>query len=239
MDNDNINYINVLNILKEKNKIYLEVVDEDYKSYLVGVDYSNNTVTSKVYISVDATDIIVSEDEQRIAYRKNTSSLYIADLDGSNEKVILEGINKGENPDTTGYTPEKFIDNNKILYTCIGWEHTRGCGIIDINIYGYAGYCQEGVFKIDMNTGNEENIIPIPEEEKSYVFVDFSESDNKSVAFGKEDGNVDIYNLETKQLQKEICIENARINSIHLVNEYIYIRYAEDAENFIVREKIH
>lgn len=97
-------------------------------------DEKKTTEEAKLYINeIPLTEIIMSEDGQRIAYRKNSSSLYVSNVDGSNEKLLLKSINKGEKEETTGYIPKKFIDNNKILYTCIGWEHEKGCGIIEID----------------------------------------------------------------------------------------------------------
>lgn len=268
---ENIDHINILNVLKESNRIYLDVRYKDEKSSLIGIDYINAIVSFKIECTVGDSNIIVSEDEQRITYRKDTSSLYVSNIDGSNEKLLLESIYNGEHPETTGYIPAKFIDN-KILYTCIGWENIKGCGIIEIdtgkNVYyenGYQAGCyydekensiyttlydmpddyHGGIFKINMDTGDEETIIPIPVEEELYKMISFSEGSNQLVALGKENGNIDIYNLETREVIKNICLEKSIMKSIHLVGDYIYIRYSKneesnfyDTENYIVREKI-
>lgn len=133
LSNENIEYVNILNVFPKSNKIYLDVGYKDGKSFLIGIDYTNATITSKIECFVGNSDIKLSENEQKITYRKNSSSLYVANIDGSNERLLLESVNNGENPDTTGYIPVEFIDNNKILYTCIGWEDTKGCGIIEID----------------------------------------------------------------------------------------------------------
>jgi len=123
--NEDIEYINFLNVLKNKNKIYLEVQYKNGKFSLLGINYLDGTF-SEIELTISGTDIKVSEDEKKITYRKDSSSLYVSNIDGSNENLLLKSINKGENPDTTGYVPAGFIGNNKILYTCIGWEHTNG-----------------------------------------------------------------------------------------------------------------
>lgn len=133
LSDENIEYVNILNVFPKSNKIYLDVGYKDGKSFLIGVDYPNATIISKIECFVGNSDIKISENEQKITYRKDSSSLYVANIDGSNEKLLLESVNNGENPDTTGYIPIEFIDNNKILYTCIGWEDTKGCGIIEID----------------------------------------------------------------------------------------------------------
>lgn len=123
--NENIEHINFLNVLKNKNKIYLEVQYKNGKFSLLGINYLDGTF-SEIELTIIGADIKVSEDEKKITYRKESSSLYVSDIDGSNEKLLLKSINKGENPDTTGYVPNEFIENNKILYTCIGYEDTKG-----------------------------------------------------------------------------------------------------------------
>lgn len=122
---ENIEHINFLNVLKNKNKIYLKVQYKNGKFSLLGINYLDGTF-SEIELTISGTDIKVSEDEKKITYRKNPSSLYVSNIDGSNEKLLLKSINKEEHPDTTGYVPAGFIGNNKILYTCIGWEHTNG-----------------------------------------------------------------------------------------------------------------
>lgn len=122
---ENIEHINFLNVLKSKNKIYLKVQYKNGKFSLLGINYLDGTF-SEIELTISGTDIKVSEDEKKITYRKNPSSLYVSNIDGSNEKLLLKSINKEEHPDTTGYVPTGFIGNNKILYTCIGWEHTNG-----------------------------------------------------------------------------------------------------------------
>lgn len=123
--NENIEHINFLNVLKNKNKIYLEVQYKNGKFSLLGINFLDGTF-SEIELTIIGTDIKVSEDEKKITYRKDSSSLYVSNIDGSNEKLLLKSINKGENPDTTGYVPNEFIENNKILYTCIGYEDTKG-----------------------------------------------------------------------------------------------------------------
>ena len=122
---ENIEYINFLNVLKNKNKIYLEARYKNGRISLLGINYLEGTF-SETDLTISGTDIKVSEDEKKITYRKESSSLYVSNIDGSNEKLLLKSINKEEHPDTTGYVPAGFIGNNKILYTCIGWEHTNG-----------------------------------------------------------------------------------------------------------------
>ena len=122
---EKIEHINILNVLKNKNKIYLDVQYKSGKFSLIGINYIDGTF-SEIELTIIGTDIKVSEDEKKITYRKNPSSLYVSNIDGSNEKLLLKSINKEEHPDTTGYVPAGFIGNNKILYTCIGWEHTNG-----------------------------------------------------------------------------------------------------------------
>ena len=122
---EKIEHINILNVLENKNKIYLDVQYKNGKFSLIGINYIDGTF-SEIELTIIGTDIKVSEDEKKITYRKNPSSLYFSNIDGSNEKLLLKSINKEEHPDTTGYVPAGFIGNNKILYTCIGWEHTNG-----------------------------------------------------------------------------------------------------------------
>jgi len=123
LTDENIEHINSFNILK--NKIYLGVQDKNGKNSLLGVNYFDGTFSKREF-NTNVAEIKVSDDEQKTTYIKESSSLYVSDMDGSNEKLLLKGINKEEHPDTTGYIPAGFIENNKILYTCIGWEETKG-----------------------------------------------------------------------------------------------------------------
>ncbi len=125
LSDENIENIQFLNVLKNKNKIYLGIQYKDEKFSLLDINYIDGTYT-ETELNIRGTDIKVSEDEKKITYRKDSSSLYISNLDGSNEKLLLKSIQKGEHPDTTGYVPVGFIENNKILYTCIGYEQTKG-----------------------------------------------------------------------------------------------------------------
>lgn len=125
LSDENIENIQFLNVLKNKNKIYLGVQYKDKKVSLLGINYIDGTYT-ETELNICGTDIKVFEDEKKITYRKDSSSLYISNLDGSNEKLLLKNIQNGEHPDTIGYIPAGFIENNKILYTCIGYEQTKG-----------------------------------------------------------------------------------------------------------------
>ena len=125
LSDENIENIQFLNVLKNKNKIYLGIQYKDEKFSILDINYIDGTYT-ETELNIRGTDIKVSEDEKKITYRKDSSSLYISNLDGSNEKLLLKSIQKGEHPDTTGYVPVGFIENNKILYTCIGYEQTKG-----------------------------------------------------------------------------------------------------------------
>ncbi len=128
---DEIFHINILNVLEHKNVVYINAEYNNGKVTLMGIDYANATILTETECPSGAIDIIVSDDEQKIAYRKmdengSAVTLYIADKDGKNEKVLLEGVSKGEAPETTGYIPREFISSNKLLYNCWGWEHTKG-----------------------------------------------------------------------------------------------------------------
>ena len=126
---DGMNFIiSTYNMSHEEFVKMIKITIGEYKKFK-----SIENSSLKIEDLVDGSDIVISVDKQRVAYRKNSSSLYIANIDGSNEKLLLKSINNGESSETTGYIPQKFIDNNKLLYTCIGWEDEKGCGIIEID----------------------------------------------------------------------------------------------------------
>lgn len=107
------------------------------------------------------------------------------------------------------------------------------------------GYLFEGVKRINMLSGDEENLIDIMDKEDFYEQVRFSKEDNNLVALERSNNRIDIYDLETKELKKTFICEDEFIGSYDFVNNYLYIntikRVESDSyeiENYIIKKKI-
>jgi len=108
------------------------------------------------------------------------------------------------------------------------------------------GYLFEGIKRINMLSGEEENLIDIMDKEDFYEQVRFSKDDKNLVALERSNNRIDIYDLESKELKKTFTCEDGLIDNFDFVNNYLYISIIKrdesdfyDTENYIIREKIY
>ena len=108
------------------------------------------------------------------------------------------------------------------------------------------GYLFEGIKRINMLSGEEENLIDIMDKEDFYEQVRFSKDDKNLVALERSNNRIDIYDLESKELKKTFTCEDGLIDNFDFANNYLYISIIKrdesdfyDTENYIIREKIY
>jgi len=97
-----------------------------------------------------------------------------------------------------------------------------------------------------MISGEEEDLIEITDEENFYEEVRFSKDDKSLVALERFNNKIDIYNLETKELEKTFTFTDGFIEDFDFANNYLYISMikidesdSNNIENYILREKIY
>lgn len=107
------------------------------------------------------------------------------------------------------------------------------------------GYLFEGIKRINMISGEEENLIDIMDKEDFYEQVCFSKDDKNLVALERSNNRIDIYDLESKELKKTFTCEDGLIDNFDFANNYLYISIIKrvesdfyDTENYIIRENI-
>lgn len=107
------------------------------------------------------------------------------------------------------------------------------------------GYLFEGIKRINMISGEEENLIDIMNKEDFYEQVRFSKDDQNLVALERSNKRIDIYDLESKELKKTFTCEDGFIDNFDFVNNYLYINIIKrvksdsyEIENYIIKEKI-